>query len=288
MSRNVWIPLIAAAACHTVTAFLMLVLPETGPIPIHQEAEGAASNTISGHLVQETVNSSLLGARARARVRHFLTSIGFVLQDRNVIMLLVSFLVSKIGRQSTSILIQYVSKRYDWSIAHAGLLLSVRAAVNIILFVAILPALATFLLRLTDGQAPVRDLFLARGSAFFLVAGSILLSLAPTRAFMIVGLVVLTLGMGLPPAARSLVTSLVERSTTEGSSKIGLLYAIISVMEGVGSLLGAVLLTGSLRIGFRLGGAWLGLPFIVCTGLFALACSMTILVKPRSMGDMFC
>jgi MFS family permease len=235
----------------------------------------------------ESSNAPSMAARLRAWSGQFKRSVNFILKDRNVIFLLASFLVSRIGRQAINILIQCVSKRYDWTIAQAGLLLSLCAAVSIILFVAILPALAVYLLRRT-GQAAFRDLILARGSGLFLIAGSGILALSFTPGWMITGLIVLTLGMGLSPAARSLITSLVESRATEGGSEVGLLYAIISVVEGIGGLLGAVLLPGSLRIGFRLGGPWLGLPFAVCTGLFAFAVLMILSVKPRSLCGPLC
>ena len=79
-----------------------------------------------------------------------------------------------------------------------------------------------------------------------------------------------TLGMGFPPLARSLATSLVESRHPDKTSDIGRLYALISVMEGIGSVLAAPGMALAFRWGISLGGPWLGAPFGLAAVLFAL------------------
>lgn len=68
------------------------------------------------------------------------------------------------------------------------------------------------------------------------------------------------------------MTSLVEQQNADGSSSdVGRLYALISAMEGIGSLVAAPGMAWAFRYGMSLGGdEWLGLPFGVATALFAL------------------
>lgn len=84
------------------------------------------------------------------------------------------------------------------------------------------------------------------------------------------GLVVYTFGTGFPPVVRSLVTSLVESHHESRSSDIGRLYALISVLEGIGNLIAGPGMAQLFRYGINLGTSWLGLPFGLAAFLFGL------------------
>lgn len=79
------------------------------------------------------------------------------------------------------------------------------------------------------------------------------------------GLIVFILGMGFVPVVRSLVTYRVE---SHNPRDIGRLYAIISVMEGLGSLVAGPGMAWAFRLGMSLGEWWLGLPFGFAALLF--------------------
>ncbi len=175
-----------------------------------------------------------------------------------------------------------------------------RAAVNIALFIIILPVIFTSALsRLGSGS---RDLLVAKGSVVFLTVGALVLFLSAAPAVMIVGtyhaqlrsgifhnysltdryrrgLILLTLGMGFPPIARSLATSLVESKHADGSSDIGRLYSLISVMEGIGSLVAAPGMALAFRWGISLGDEWLGAPFGLAALLFAFVSVIVFRIK---------
>jgi hypothetical protein len=81
--------------------------------------------------------------------------------------------------------------------------------------------------------------------------------------------------MGFVPIIRSLVTYLVESHHASNTSDIGRLYALISVMEGLGSLVAGPGMAWAFRLGMRLGDWWLGLPFGLAALLF-LAVSIVV------------
>jgi hypothetical protein len=112
-----------------------------------------------------------------------------------------------------------------------------------------------------------------------MVVGSFMIFSSSVAAFMIIGVVVYTLGTGFPPIIRSLVTFLVESNNTRNNSDIGRLYALISVMEGIGSLVAGPGMAYALRVGIILGPAWLGLPFALAGSLFALVSLILFTVK---------
>lgn len=67
------------------------------------------------------------------------------------------------------------------------------------------------------------------------------------------------------------MTSIVEScSTDDTTSDIARLYALISLAEGIGSLVAALGMSWTLRVGLSLGREWLGLPFGLAAILFTL------------------
>ncbi|OAP62555.1 hypothetical protein AYL99_01782 [Fonsecaea erecta] len=282
MSKNIWIPLFGAVLFQAGSSVMTFTLPETLPLPIPKEAVDHSTSPSIATTTSEPEDSSNIDKRWKDWIRETKDSFDFVRRDTAVAALVLTLLISKVGRQSTNVLFQYASKRYGWSLSQAGLLISLRAAVNIALFAAILPAIASFALR-RIGAAPLRDLLLARGSIIFLLLGTIVLFLSATPALMIIGIILFTLGTGFAPTARSLVTSLVESQCIETTSDIGRLYALISVMEGVGALVAALGMSWALRFGLHLGQAWLGLPFGFAAILFAVVAIITFSIKVRSV-----
>jgi membrane protein YqaA with SNARE-associated domain len=107
------------------------------------------------------------------------------------------------------------------------------------------------------------------GSVAFLIIGKhyVYKNLIDTIANSPRGLIVYTLGTGFPPIIRSLVTFLVESHHESKTSDIARLYALISVLEGIGSLLAGP----GMAWAFQLGERWLGLPYGLAAMLFAIA-----------------
>lgn len=78
-------------------------------------------------------------------------------------------------------------------------------------------------------------------------------------------MVVFTSGSGFRQLIQSYITSLVEPSQT------GILYTLVSILDGTGAIIAAALLSSTFSKGIKLGGVWQGLPFLVAACLYALA-----------------
>ncbi|TVY40943.1 Efflux pump [Lachnellula subtilissima] len=167
---------------------------------------------------------------------------------------------------------------YQNDISGAGFLLSLRAGVNIVLFIIILPAITRYALSKLAGPAET-DLMVARGSIVLMILGTLALSVSVTPALMIMGLIVYTLGTGFAPLVRSLVTSLVESHAEGGPRDIARIYAVIGVMEGIGSLVAGPGMASAFRLGISLGESWLGLPFLVAAILFVQIAILLLTIK---------
>ncbi|KAK3191539.1 hypothetical protein K4F52_002354 [Lecanicillium sp. MT-2017a] len=268
MAKDTWLPLLVAVGLQLLTVILSLGLPETLPVSDEPVDTDSAADTSS-------VDSNC--GKRTTLLKRAKRSFEFITRDKTVASLVFTFLISKVGRQSSNVLFQYVSKRYDWALSQATLLVSLRAGVNIILFTAVLPALTTFVL--ASKNAAVKDLRIGKASIVLLALGSLILFASQAAAVMIVGLIVTTLGMGFPPIIRSLVTFLVESHHASQTSDVGRLYAVIAAMEGVGSLVAGPGMAWAFRVGISWGRAWLGLPFAVAAFLFASVSVLVFRVK---------
>ena len=63
------------------------------------------------------------------------------------------------------------------------------------------------------------------------------------------------------------------------SSNIAQLYTAIAVLDTCGSLIAGPILSGTFRLGLRLGGGWISLPYMFAAGLFGLVAIIIFLVK---------
>ncbi|SPJ87783.1 uncharacterized protein FTOL_12252 [Fusarium torulosum] len=277
MHKNTWIPLLLAVAFQGLSVILALGLPETLPVVDPQRSGEDANDipSVATSFGQEGLskNDGRWGSWF-TRNKHLFD---FVIKDKVLSAFVVTFLISKVGRQSTNILFQYVSKRYGWTLAQTGFLISLRAGVNISLFTVILPLIATY--ALASWSATSRDLWIGKTSIILLVLGSFILFFSETTMGMIIGLVISTLGSGFAPTMRSLTTSLVESQHPNATSDIERLYALISVAEGIGSLVAGPGMAFAFRVGMSWGKVWLGLPFGFAALLFALVSVIVFSVK---------
>jgi hypothetical protein len=116
MSKNLWIPLLGAVFFQGIGTLMILTVPETLPMAIAQEADVSDSSPIVSE-GPEANNQPPILERWKNWVRQTISSFSFVTRDAAVVPLVLTFLISKVGRQSTNVLFQYVSKRYRWSLS---------------------------------------------------------------------------------------------------------------------------------------------------------------------------
>jgi hypothetical protein len=107
--------------------------------------------------------------------------------------------------------------------------------------------------------------------------GAFTIGLSGTVTLMTIGLCFLSLGNGYPPLVRSLLASIVDKT------HVNTMYTTISVFETMGSIIAGPLLAGAFRIGLKLGGAWIGLPFLAAGCLFGSAAVIVISINLSSL-----
>ncbi|BCS22356.1 MFS transporter [Aspergillus puulaauensis] len=265
MALNPWIPLLVG--CATVTAGLgcALSLPETMNLAV--KSQNATVYRDQG-VESEPVKSPPRYARLLRKVERVIHPYRFIFSSR-LLLLLLSFAVFQVAHGSAAFLTQYISTRFNWTLARAQLLSSLHAATTIPVFVFLLPYLSTKVLN----RLPLawRDLYIARFSIISLTVGSLGVGISPYISVLIPSLCLHALGAGFALAMRSLATALVNREETAR------LYAAIEILQSMGTVLGSLCFTNAFKSALLMSGIGAGLVWILSSLLFAFV-GVTLLI----------
>ncbi|KAL2834607.1 major facilitator superfamily domain-containing protein [Aspergillus pseudoustus] len=313
MVLNPWIPMLIGWSVVIVGVFLALLLPETkhavlqDPYQKPSEMEldrlsftngepmnsSEKLNTDSSNLPEDDLQEGATFPITRKRsslasfgmaLRSNLTPYAFIFRSREVLLLLTAFLVYRLSRGSSWFLVQYISARYNWTIAQANLLMSFKPALTIPLFLVIIPLISKRMMpRMKSNE---KDLRLARVSLIFLVVGTLGIGLSPSIGMLIPSLIIQTCGSGFVYLTRSLITTLVKRDETAR------LFTVIEVLQAIGNVIASLSITTVFQIGLGLGGPWVGLAWMMtstafcCVGIAIWAFKLPPTAdKPEDHGD---
>lgn len=313
MLRSPWIPLLAGIGILILGGVFMLFIPETlhqRPVNGSMEPVAELSDSSSGSSAASTspMKHSLFYRFKTNFVSTFDTL--HVYASSLLFVLLATFSIQLFSRQIIDLVLRFISKRFSWSLAQTGFLLSLRALINVVLFLAILPGVSFILtsssktaysipgLRFNLSTAS-KDLFLARSSFIIQIMGIFLLSLSAFSSpigdsnqespfpliLAIGGLIIYTLGIGFSAFCRSLISTLVDQE------HIARLYTVLSVIEVVGLSITGPVLAWLYSWGLKLSrkgerNGYLGLPFWGAMVLTAIAGGGIMWVKaPERKND---
>jgi len=187
-------------------------------------------------------------------------------------MLLMSF-ISILGSKSSSLLLIYTSKRFDWSFSQANLLTTLRAIVNLIAIMICLPLVGYFLVSQLHMSARQRDIYLARASSLVILAGLVGIGIAQTASLAITGVVLSALGSGIDALLRSFLTSVIAQD------ELSLFYTAMTLFQILGESASGPLYSSLFSLGLNMEGTWLGLPFLVASGLFVVLATMLCMLR---------
>ncbi|CAG9954146.1 unnamed protein product [Clonostachys rosea f. rosea IK726] len=257
---NAWFPIYVSVAIVPLACALIAFIPETLKID---------SKSVVGS-----------GASLRDQIAHGFQDLrrtAGLLRDRNILLVSVVYLTENPrASASMSTLAQYISKHYGWTLAEVTFLLSPLGILHIIIL-AVLPKVSEVLMspryRFTSFG---KDLFLTRISMLILTIASILQGISPNIVMFIMALFISVFGGADSPLARATVSHYVD------ASHISRLYALLSMVEVLGSFLGGPITAWFFKKGLEWKGIWSGLPWFYISLLCALTFSALIFVKPPS------
>ncbi|KAM3516752.1 hypothetical protein NHJ13051_009616 [Beauveria bassiana] len=275
MNYDVWFATFLGVGILYLATFASTAVPET--LDTVETMERASLNEDTDPDCEHSSSMEKLTQRFKAATFELLNAFRLLATNARLCFLLGSFVFTTLGKTASAMLLQYVTKKFQWTWAEASLLLSVKATISLVLFVAVFPMVNQLLLNVAALPAIVKDMWLSRGSILCLVVGTFGLGLAPTSANMILALTVYSLGSGYGATIRSLLTATVSPNHT------GMLYSLMSLLENTGALVAGPLLAVTFRIGMGWGGVWVGLPFIAAGFMFSIAMVVVFSIQPRRL-----
>lgn len=197
---------------------------------------------------------------------------------RNFTLLLASFFLTSLASSDTKLLVQYISKRYQWTFASAGYLLSGKAVVNFVLLTTVIPRVLRW--RTETAQLHAQDrayLSYAKWCIAISVLGAVCIALAEGVYLLVPSLLLYALGSALPVFTMSLLKSPNVSPPPPGDWQEGRdgsetqIFAIVMLIKTLGSLVGAPLMAGVWIRGIAVGGGGLGLPYFVSAACYLVA-----------------
>ncbi|KAH0553003.1 hypothetical protein GP486_006799 [Trichoglossum hirsutum] len=279
MAPSPWLPMCLGLLFASLGSVLLIALPETlGQELITSRAvegipDGGSPSvdnfTVPYNLRKTSLYSTIMGEVKNGIVRIWKSSEVW-LHNLQILCLLSTFSVRRLGRMSAKLLLPYISKHFSLTIAQSGILMSLRSGVSIVLLLLILPC-AAYLLGMAGLTGPWKDLLLARTSSILLAVGCLIIGLSLRLDLVIVGLVVTTLGSVFSLIVRSLLSSMVE------TQQLGSVFAAAAVFDTLGMLTSGPALAGLLHLGLEWGGMYRGLPFLGAGAMYSLiVCIMCV------------
>lgn len=254
---SAWLPSLLGLALEALSIFFVFLLPETRPVPKRYLSESHADDPVNnaGAAVSASLTSKLKATLSRAS--------SYWLLSPGILSILATFLFGSIGKQALQLVIQYASVRFDWSIAEATLLITIKGIVTLVVLLFALPQLSKLLDRHMESSK--RELIVVQGSACLLTAGAFTMALSATPPLFIVGLSVLACGWGFYSALRSFAIGMVQ------ADQVGAISTAVAMVQSAGTIMSGPLLASAFGFGLSHKGVWRGMPYMVAAIFFFVA-----------------
>ncbi|GKT47568.1 MFS efflux pump atnC [Colletotrichum spaethianum] len=167
-------------------------------------------------------------------------------------LLLISFVLTSLASSDTKLLVQYISKRYGWTFASTGYLLSAKAVVNFTLLTVIIPAILRSSQRKSRHIPPElashrMNMYYAKICLVVSIFGALAIALATQIWVLVPSLFLYALGSALPVFTLSLLKSpsIAPKRNEQMLDMVdpdSHIFSIVMMVKTSGSLLGAPLM----------------------------------------------
>jgi len=271
-----WVPYLVAMGFMLVTFFLTLALPET----IQKEQTITSSTVASVGVFPPKYRMNIIMHKAKHLRNSLTNATSFIYCSRPIVLLLFALLFIEFGQMANQqILIVYASKRLSWTLARASLLTSVKGTIALFLTMTALPLVTQYFTHKRHLSINKFNLIATRTSISFLAVGAASISLSGYAIPMFAAVVVATLGSTAHSHLRSIITVFTE------PTRVGALYTAMATVQSVGACAAGPSIAALWGFGMRRGGWWMGVPFMVVSGLLFTALVTVCAVRLEAGGD---
>ncbi|KAJ4016281.1 hypothetical protein NW752_003403 [Fusarium irregulare] len=204
----------------------------------------------------------------------------FIFASKSIMMLMFAVALFYPTRITlTGPLLQYMSKRFNWSWSKATYISTIGIIATVVCYLIILPVTSDSLnkSRRYKSRPIARDLLLSRISITIMAVGLLLMGIAGTPWLFVISLIMVSIGNSFVALSRALLNALVEPHTI---ATLNTTVSLIEVMMG----LTAPAMSWFLAKGIEMGGSWMGLPFVVVGLLAMVTTGMLFAIKLPSSG----
>lgn len=151
MSRNLWLPFWINVVLLACAVPAVNMLPGTGcshfKTVVSADHAGEAAEEEAGRLLNDYEGSPSRYSNAfdahasivRSVPQAIRKLVSLIVGRKNFQVLLTSFFLTALASSDTKLLVQYISKRYEWTFAQAGYMLSAKSIVNFTLLAIVIP-----------------------------------------------------------------------------------------------------------------------------------------------------
>ncbi|KAI0886918.1 MFS general substrate transporter [Annulohypoxylon maeteangense] len=270
-STGPWPLMLLAFILWIISLALVTLIPET----LHPE-------------LSDDVDSRSVSFRARAvqgllQLKDSLS----IIRIRSVFLLLCIFSLSYPAIMCTlQFMVQFLSKRYHMRLAETGYVQSIYGIAHVAVVLILIPSITNIItkpstprwIRINEDK---RDLVLVRWFYAASMTGSLILGVSPSLSIFVVGLIVMSFGSISSSFIKSIAASHV------GSEHRSRLFTIIAIVEVGSNIWTMPALAGLFALGMKLGGEWIGLPYlgVSLTCLVMLLLSLFVRVPAASGND---
>ncbi|GAP85048.1 putative major facilitator superfamily transporter [Rosellinia necatrix] len=271
MTINLSLPFLLGIGFLTLALLAIMLLPIDDDTP--DDTTEARRPLISSPTLKARTSRASFVASVIDRVHALVSAIG----TPQLMLLLTSMLLTSLASADTKLLAQYISKRYNWTFASAGYLLSAKAIVNFFLLTFVVPFfLATQggISQSLSGRANVRY---ARFCLVSSVLGALAIGISAAVWELIPSLLIYALGVPLSVFTLSLANSPImwARAQNDGSDsrdpESGIL-SVVMMVKTLGSLIGAPLMAALWYYGIQI--SFYGSPYIASSLIYLAACGV--------------
>ncbi|KAL8913407.1 MAG: hypothetical protein Q9171_001786 [Xanthocarpia ochracea] len=255
MRTNVWLAFAVSIPVILLSYPVIAAIPET-LAPTVQPTDGGPSRASSKSDDERRALIKVLH-RFRGHSSELFHKALALVKVPSVALSLAIYFLDAWAFQSSGLLFQFASERLHWSLGHSAYLLSIRAAVALLLTLVILPVLNQFLFRSLQVRPFKIDAVVLRISFLASCLGYLLIGSSNSQGLLILGCIVSSSGSNAPQTLQGLASSFTDGSTTAE------LYSTLAFAQLVGTMLGGPTAAALFTLGLRLGPdtSWAGLPF---------------------------
>lgn len=150
------------------------------------------------------------------------------------------------------------------------------SVLNFFTLVGVLPLASWLLMTRYKKSIHAKDVYLLRVTTINLAFAGLLFGFAPSIAWVVLAIMFISLGYGIPALVRSLLT------TITAPKDQAVMHSLVSMTSYLGATLAAPVFGTIFAAVLKVGGTLLGMPFFTSSIVFTVAAILFTFVKPQT------